>query len=117
MDELDRYEVYVSQCDHCISQKASSLASEHETDSVINSVGDWCLATEVDTLEETYSETLAEKDSLQEDLDDLQTKYDALLSSVDNLLADANDDNDIRGYYLIDEDYIKDLNTVFDDQT
>jgi chromosome segregation ATPase len=121
-DELDRYVVYVSGCDHTHSHKITDLEYEHEMDSSTSVGGEWCLASDVDELETNYAEALAQKDSLQEDLDTLQEEYDAmeikksaLEDSVSNLLADA-EDHEVRGYYLIDDTEMNNLRDTFDEQ-
>jgi hypothetical protein len=77
-DELDRYTVYVSECDHTHGHKVSDLEDEHELDCSTSVAGEWCRADEVEQLEVDYAEALAEKDSLQEDLEKLQEEYNEM---------------------------------------
>ena len=113
MDELDRYDVYVSECDHCISIKTSDLEQDHELGVTSTDGGDWCDSSDVKSLEDEHSEALADKEVAESDLEALQEKFDKLLSAVDEVLLDANE-HEIRGYYMIDNSYIDSLQEVFD---
>lgn len=110
---IDKFDIYVSHCDNSKSHKIGDLEQEHDLDHHLQPNGEWCKATDVDDLIKQYNDMESTNDDLQNDLDDLQKKYDKLFNQVDEVLSDA-DGNSVRGYYMIDDNLIDELQHIFD---
>ena len=115
MSDIDKYEVYVSDCVHSRSLKIADLETDHEMDEMIQPNGKWCLASEVEDLIEERDKVQTDLEEMEDEFSDLKDNFEKLMSVVYDVLVDGGSGTSTRNFVLVKEDVFQELSDIYED--